>query len=79
MQLYSLTLEEADALNQLNCQRNNVLLIVCRHGEYIGVDPAALQDPIYADWLAVLGTVNGNPISPFDTTKIVNVEAAEPF
>ena len=79
MQLYSLTLEEAAALNQLNYQRNNVLLIVCRHGEYIGVDPIALQDPIYADWLAVLGTVNGRPASPFDATKVVDVTAADPF
>lgn len=79
MQLYSLTPEEADALNQLNCQRSNTLLIVCCHGEYTGVDPVALQEPTYADWLAVLGSVNGRPTSPFDETKVVEVEAASPF
>jgi len=52
MKLYSLTKSEVSIIETLNTQRRNVLLIVCDFGDDgIGVDPDALQEPKYSDYL----------------------------
>jgi hypothetical protein len=71
MFLYTLTSEEVTTINALNYTRSNVLLIVCCHGEYTGVDPDALQAAEYADYLTALGS--------YDGSKVVEIEDTDPF
>lgn len=55
MQVYRITAEEADSINQLNYSRVNTLLIVCDYGDFLGVDPLALEDAAFAAYLTALG------------------------
>lgn len=55
MQVYRITAEEADIVNELNYHRVNTLLIVCDYGDFLGVDAEALQSPAYVDYLNALG------------------------
>jgi hypothetical protein len=71
MFLYTLTPEEVTTINTLNYARVDVLLIVCCHGEYAGVDPDALQTTEYADYLAALGS--------YDGSKVVEIADTNPF
>lgn len=71
MRLYSLTVEEAAAVNAINYTRTNSLLIVCCHGEYMGVDPDALQTEEFAVFATLLGG--------YQESKVVEVEDVNPF
>ena len=64
MKLYSLTEKEITIIDDLNAQRDGTLLIVCDHGEYIGVDPDALQQSKYSIYLDALG-------GEFDEDRVV--------
>ena len=65
MRLYTLIAEEMAVINMLNDQRTNTLLVICQIGEYVGVDPDALQSPDFAAYLTALGG--------YQETKIVDV------
>jgi hypothetical protein len=65
--VYSLTPEEIATIQALNTQRRNVLLVVCDFGSAVGVDPEALQNPEYADYLAALGG--------YDAERVVEVDS----
>lgn len=54
MTLYTLMPDEIEAINQLNQQRVNSLLIVGQFGNYSGVNPDDLQKPEYAQYLCFL-------------------------
>jgi hypothetical protein len=69
--IYTVSSEEAEAINALNSTRSNVLLVVCSFEQYVGVDPEALQSPQFSDYLQVLGGV-------FDPARVVEVEVVVP-
>lgn len=57
MQVYKLTDNERQAIETLNAQRSNVLMIVCDYGVGIGcgVVYADLAEAPYAEYRALLG------------------------
>lgn len=71
MFLYSLTPEEVTTLSAVNSGQVNVILVVCCHGEYTGVDPVALQAPEFANYLNALGS--------YDANRIIEIEDVSPF
>ena len=71
MFLYSLTPEEVTTLSNVNSGQVNVILVVCCHGEYTGVDPVALQAPEFANYLNALGS--------YDASRVVEIPDVGPF
>ena len=63
--LYTLTENEQNKIQSLNESLTNTLLIMCNYGEYVGVSSLDLQDPIYSEYLDLVG--------PFNLEKIVEV------
>ncbi len=63
--LYLLTAREREVIAAMNVGRYNNILVMCCHSEGIGVDPVALQHPLFADYLAAL--------DPYDITRIVDI------
>lgn len=59
MQIYKLTAAERQAIEALNTERSNVLMVVCDLGGEIGcaVNSVDLDNPIYADYRALIGEI----------------------
>jgi len=55
VKFYQFTPAEMEAVNGLNSQRSNVLLVVCCVGELVGVDADALRSVEYAPYLDIIG------------------------
>lgn len=50
MELYTLTDAEITVITGVNETKRDKMLIVCQHGEHIGVDPSAVLDPDFSDY-----------------------------